>query len=643
MSSVDSENRSSLHRESIHRDSIHSVHDQISSHATSSQLYSKTSSDVQALDTTPLDPEDPESHPRLVWYHRVQRRIAARYPKLSSKASRFLLYWRGPRPKLDLPNPRPWLDIDFHWKGINIVLPIESTILRTTRPLTNPWLFVVLAAAYIVGLAFFARAQAFLTPSDAYITCTSVYWSSNAGCGLDGQECTPFSNSSFDFRCPAQCSSVVLENPRTVGNQQVDFVPLIVGGGDENRTYRGDTFICAAALQAGLISDSRGGCASLSLIGNFTNFLPLSANGLTSIGFPTVFPLSWQFNDHTSLTSCADNRNAALAMNIMITFILLVVVRPKPIVIYWCLVCIGYWHVTLFSQPQSNPPPLDVAFGTFLPVLFICYAFWRLAFRFTLPAFRKAPFESAVWYLATFWAGVLTNITTDKIPIETLTSSSIDKQRGAITALVIIVLIILVMVLNQIRIIRKTGYLPYYLGWYIAGGLVAVVLACLHGLVFRLHHYIISIALIPGTGFPTRPSAVYQGFLLGMFLNGAAAFGLDSILQTPAELVQDAPLGTTLPSFLTNSTSYNASIPFVNQTIFWDVLPDGWDGFSLIVDDVERYVGTALNFSLAAFNASLPHFFRLALTSDGNLGDFTMPATLFPNGTWIDPAPGSST
>ncbi|GAW06014.1 lccl domain containing protein [Lentinula edodes] len=128
-----------------------------------------------------------------------------------------------------------------------------------------------------------------------------------------------------------------------------------------------------------------------------------------------------------------------------------------------------------------------------------------------------------------------------------------------------------------------------------------------------------------------------------MFLNGAAAFGLDSILQTPAELVQDAPLGTTLPIFLTNSTSYNVSIPFENQTIFWDALPAGWDGFSLLVDDVERYVGTALNFSLAAFNASLPHFFRLALTSSGNTGDFTMPATLFPNGTWIDPAPGSST
>jgi len=127
-----------------------------------------------------------------------------------------------------------------------------------------------------------------------------------------------------------------------------------------------------------------------------------------------------------------------------------------------------------------------------------------------------------------------------------------------------------------------------------------------------------------------------------MFLNGAAAFGLDSILQTPAELVQDAPLGTALPTFLTNSSTFNSSIPFENQTILWDALPDGWDGFSLIVDDVERYLGTALNFSLAAFDASLPHFFRLAFTSSGNIGDFTMPATLF-NNTWTDPAPGSST
>jgi hypothetical protein len=52
----------------------------------------------------------------------------------------------------------------------------------------------------------------------------------------------------------------------------------------------------------------------------------------------------------------------------------------------------------------------------------------------------------------------------------------------------------------------------------------------------------------------------------------------------------------------------------VNQTIAWDVLPAGWDGFALLADDVERYVGIALNFSLAAFDPSIPHFFRLAVS-----------------------------
>jgi hypothetical protein len=199
------------------------------------------------------------------------------------------------------------------------------------------------------------------------------------------------------------------------------------------------------------------------------------------------------------------------------------------------MVCIGYWHVALFSQPQGPPPPLDVAFGAFLPALFAAYAFWRLAFRFTLPAFSKAPLEAAVWYLAPFWAGVLTNLTTDTIPISSLTASAL-KQPGAIPALVIIIVIVAIMVINQIRVIRKTGWLPFYARWYILGGLVTLVISQLPGLELRLHHYILSMVLMPGTGFPTRPSAIYQGFLLGMFLNGVAAFGFDSILQTAADV-----------------------------------------------------------------------------------------------------------
>ena len=153
-----------------------------------------------------------------------------------------------------------------------------------------------------------------------------------------------------------------------------------------------------------------------------------------------------------------------------------------------------------------------------------------------MPAFSRAPLERAVWYLAAFWPGVLVNIVFEKIPVDRLVASDIKDTPGALTAVVIIAIVVLAIIVNQVRVIRKTGWLPWYLMWYIIGGLLVLVLALLPGLNFRLHHYIFSMALIPGTGFPTRLSAIYQAFLLGMFLNGVAAFGFDSILQTAASV-----------------------------------------------------------------------------------------------------------
>jgi hypothetical protein len=252
------------------------------------------------------------------------------------------------------------------------------------------------------------------------------------------------------------------------------------------------------------------------------------------------------------------------------------------------------------------------------------------------------PIEAMVLYLLPFWVGVLAGQTTDKLPLERLTASDLAKRSGAITTLVVIVIIIGAIALNQIWYFRKTGWLPYYLGWYALGGLVVLVISRLPGLILRIHHYILAMVLVAGTALPTRVSALAQGYLLGLFLNGAAAYGFDSILQTVTDLQQDAVLGTDLPTLLTNSSTYNTSIPFADQLLFWEAPPPGWDGFSLLVDDVERYLGSALNFSLAAFDPALIHFFRLALTSDGSTGDFTNAATLYPNGTWVDPLPGAT-
>jgi hypothetical protein len=86
------------------------------------------------------------------------------------------------------------------------------------------------------------------------------------------------------------------------------------------------------------------------------------------------------------------------------------------------------------------------------------------------------------------------------------------------------------------------------------------------------------------------------------------------------QLVGDGATGSALPTFLTSAATYDASIPLTNQTITWanistNIANEGWNGFALLVDDVEVYVGAALNYSLAALEVGLPHFFRLAVST----------------------------
>ncbi|KAF5323470.1 hypothetical protein D9611_005772 [Ephemerocybe angulata] len=590
------------------------------------------------------------SHPSRAqqWLQGRINRVSTTNPRLYSRVSTILLWLRGPRPRVELPAPKPLLDIDINSRGHKVSIPIERTMIKATRFLTAPWVLIILGIGYIIALAFLSRARSFLVPAESVITCTSTFLRANNQCGLNGQDCIPMNRSQvFDFKCPAQCANVILQNPRTVGNEQIAFKPLLVGGGDSERTYRGDSFVCAAAQQAGIISGSEGGCGQLQLLPDFTDFLPTTANGLTSIGFPTIFPLAFRFSPNTSLKHCSDNRNGVLAFDILVTCLLFLVLRPKAIVLYWCLVCIGFWHVSLFSQPNNDPPAIDEIFGRFLPTLFVAYAFWRSAIRFTMPKIiAKAPLESCVLYLSGFWVGVLNNLTFDRLPLSRLTSSDIGKRAGGVVTLVVLIVVVAVCAINQVLVIRKTGWLPYYVGWYLVGGLVIMVLALLPGLSLRLHHYIIPIILLPGTAFPTKLSAIYQGLLLGLFLNGVAAFGFDPIVQSAAALRQDATLGSLLPTFLTNSTTWDASSPLANQTLKWAPLPQDaeslWSGFALLVDDIERYAGTGLEFALGGLNASIPHFFRLAFMSDSQTGDFTKAATLWPNGTWVDPLPGGS-
>lgn len=191
--------------------------------------------------------------------------VNERYPRTARAFTRVFYYIRGPRPIVAPPGKlfnvcfsllisllAPVGLVDRTWKvrGKECEVFWEKYVLHFTHPFKRSWIFWPLAIAYLISLAFFARANYFFTPAESFIDCTAAYWQRLDGCGLNGADCQPFTDAGFEFRCPAGCMETTLQNIRTVGNLEVIYEPLVVGGGDNNRTYRGDSFLCAAAIHA---------------------------------------------------------------------------------------------------------------------------------------------------------------------------------------------------------------------------------------------------------------------------------------------------------------------------------------------------------------------------------------------------------
>lgn len=150
---------------------------------------------------------------------------------------------------------------------------------------------------------------------------------------MDGNLCLPFDNYTLPFRCPSGCSGVKLLNPRTIGDQEINYQPLIVGGphpGTPATLYRGDSFICAAAQHAGLIGE-KGGCGAARMVGVFANYTGSKANGLDSIGFDAEFPATYMFEHVASQHNCADRRRYGYVINVLFLAFVVFVLQPKSI------------------------------------------------------------------------------------------------------------------------------------------------------------------------------------------------------------------------------------------------------------------------------------------------------------------------
>lgn len=458
------------------------------------------------------------------------------------------------------------------------------------------------------------------------------------------------------FRCPANCKRVQLLNPHAVGDQVLNYRPLVVGGPTdeqhpvESSYYRGDSFVCSAAIHAGFINDASGGCGALSLLGEKSDYPSVKRNRITSIAFDSYFPKSFSFLSGTA-TQCRDLRWPLLGVSLTFT-ILLSLFTSSPAVFFPSIFLGIFFHVALASDPPNLTDYysiISIAIGRFLPASFCMFAIYKFFVRRTLDGL-EAQIEKTILWLGGCWVGALNNYTFDKIPIERLTPHDIQNQPGAIPALIIIVLILFVIAIGQAWCLRVEGRLPRYLALYGIYILVILSLVAIPKMNVRIHHYILGLLLVAGTSMQTRPSLLFQGILIGLFINGIARWGFDSILQTPAELRGDAPVGTLLPIITAPIIHNNLHIPHLppNITFEWHTpFPKEYDGISVLVNDVERFrayreAGAVKPFTwVKAGGEAVREYFRFAYLRGGGRGDYTK-AGVWDQGGWTRMEEGPS-
>ncbi|KAI9933228.1 hypothetical protein ASPWEDRAFT_114955 [Aspergillus wentii DTO 134E9] len=572
-------------------------------------------------DASDLQPQDEETGSRIipVWLRESSKSFRWGWVPLPlRKAGRATAQWvKGPDPPHSLllkplfPKfqelPVRYLEHFFPKRKHKISLLLLLYIAWFT-----PWLTVLLvsrSSGYIEGYG-----------QPTTLSCATTYWDFGNGCGLNGNDCRPFSASTMAFRCPANCRDTKLMEPHTVGNETYNYQGLVVGGPESESTspaiYRADSFVCQAAIHSGAIKNTVGGCGVVKLEGAAHTFPSVKQNGILSAGFPSTFPKSFSFvNLSSSQATCPNDPRWTLLGVTIAALTLLWIFCKSPPVLFFSTFFILFSHVGLVSDPPTYTEFDDLLsslLSRMLPAAFVAYVLYKFCAYPLLSPLASPNYQltKTLLYLPPAFFGALNNYTFARlIPLQRLTPHDIQQQPGAKVALAFVIPIVISIILSQAWQIRQGGLMPRYLKIYCTMGLIILILLPLPGLRLRIHHYILAILLMPGTAFSTRPSLIYQGLLLGLFVNGVARWGFASIIETPAALGEEAPAagshgwwGATypnitdsveiaLPSWSSNETYHgNGNITFA----LWEherMEKLGVDGVSVLVNDVERWRG----------------------------------------------------
>lgn len=585
--------------------------------------------------------------------------------------------WKGPVHERD-PSPKP----------IKSLASIESLPSRMRVLVPKPYRALLLVVYMTLWILVWYKAMVpyFTSPPTVEgvpvisVTCGQVsdFWKGkNAACGINSRFCPTFGEElDVIFRCPALCDrGSWLYSLRVVGSQNIKYRGYFIGGGeyhDESNPevlslpYRADSFPCGAAVHAGVVSRFSGGCARASYqSGPQTSFgsAPGKSGSSDSIAFESFFPTSYMFTKLPQLFGpCKDPRLVILVFNIFMG--IPVVFFASPAAFYWIMAIVGFWTISLATDPPIIVNPQDpetlydllsVSLERFLPTCFILYVLWVVSVKRTF--LLNAPFEDdssgdleearsrpgkvlpgyspiyriIFWYLF-FWIGVINNMTFDRLPIDRLTLYDLQNMPGALIVMCVLGVVMVICVLAQAYYLWLLGRLWKFLKAYTLISGILVLLAFLPGLTLRIHHYIFALLLIPGCSTRGWTAYVFQGLLLGLFLSGVARWGYASIAETNFSLLRGEPMGQILAPVVQN---YDTGVLYWRRpdgssygTDLEDI--DRYTEVSLLINDIERYRGVDVgNVNVTDIIEKNEHLKRLVDMAMANRDDEQKDLTLF--------------
>ncbi|CAK4072049.1 unnamed protein product [Aphanomyces euteiches] len=482
-------------------------------------------------------------------------------------------------------------------------LMIRPQFKKWTRwPILHFGLFVVVSLSSLIILlyyGFFAAKVEGTTP--AMIGCRNFAYWTGPTCGLNGIDCQPFESDWQPIRCPARCLWDGASNLQVFGSGP----------------YRGDSRICRAAIHAGVIG-SNGGCALMKYSGSQTSFQGSAAHGVVSTSFASWFPKDFEFMAAHDVHNCTDLTWWILIVGLLANFGLAIFPIVPPIVLIHTLAIWGYLYVSLVIAPTSYDY-LEIVLQLATQVFFVivsvqCMFHWFIKHTFASFASLSLMNRLFIWgvcYVLPFH--ILLHLSFFSfIPWLNIDLGGYKYDKVLNTAAYAVIIVGSVMSLVAIGFLLYYLYLQHKLRSTVVG-YATLALYCVIVFVFfphsilHVHHVMIGLILIPLTRVPRPIAFVTQAIGLGLYIQGYAAWGWPSFLETlPASFLID--VASQAPK------AYNVTASSANIT--WESLENVY-GYSLMLNGVMAYRGRETWTLLNGLQPKLTYFIQVSGVGDG--------------------------